>query len=292
MKFYGTERAAVPCEPAGMRFGLAIFPTDETIHPAALGRLAEERGFDSLFFPEHTHMPLDHSPYPSGGDVPPRYKRSLDPFVALAAVAEATERLRLGFGICLLVQRDPIITAKEVATLDWLSGGRVELGIGAGWNRPEVENHGTPFDRRFGVMRERVEAMRALWTHEEASYSGRYVRFGPAWLWPKPVQDPLPVLLGGNGERVLDRVLRYGDHWLPNREIRLPERIGELRERAAAAGRARPEVTYFGSAIEDDMVDRLASAGVDRALFMLPSAAPDEVEAAVERAADVAERHR
>lgn len=271
-----------------MRFGLSIFLTDETIAPVEMGRLAERRGFDSLWLPEHTHMPLDHSPLPSGGDPPRHYRRTLDPFVALTAVAAATETLLLGFGICLITQRDPIVTAKQVATLDRVSGGRVRFGVGAGWNRAEVEHHGTPFERRFGVMRERVEAMRALWTQEAASYSGRYVSFGPSWQWPKPVQDPLPVYIGGNREQVLDRVLRYGDHWMPNREWDLEKRIPELRRRAEEAGKARPEVTYFGADIDPAMVERLARAGVDRVLLRLPPGRPEEVEAAVDRAAEVA----
>jgi probable F420-dependent oxidoreductase len=271
-----------------MRFGLSIFLTDETIGPADMGRLAEERGFDSLWLPEHTHMPVDHTPYPSGGEVPRQYLRTLDPFVALTAAAAATERLLLGFGICLITQRDPIVTAKEVATLDHVSGGRVMFGVGAGWNRPEVEHHGTAFDRRFGVMRERVEAMRALWTQEIASYEGRYVSFGPTWQWPKPVQDPLPVYVAGNAEQVLDRVLRFGDHWMPNREWDLETRIPELRRRAAEAGKPRPEVTYFGAEIDRAMAERLASAGVDRILLHLPPAGPEAVEAAVDRAAGIA----
>jgi probable F420-dependent oxidoreductase len=271
-----------------MRFGLSIFLTDETIAPDEMGRLAEERGFDSLWLPEHTHMPLDHTPYPRGGDVPRHYLRTLDPFVALAATAAATKTLLLGFGICLITQRDPIVTAKEVATLDRLSGGRVMFGVGAGWNRPEVEHHGTPFDRRFGVMRERVEAMRALWTQEMASYAGRYVSFGPTRQWPKPAQDPLPVYVAGNAERVLVRVLRFGDHWLPNREWDLEIRIPQLRRRAEEAGKPRPEVTYFGAAIDAATVERLANAGVDRILLHLPSAGRDVVEAAVDRAAGIA----
>jgi probable F420-dependent oxidoreductase len=271
-----------------MRFGLSIFLTDETIAPDEMGRLAEQRGFDSLWLPEHTHMPLDHTPYPSGGDVPRHYLRTLDPFLALTAAAAATETLLLGFGICLIIQRDPIVTAKEVSTLDRLSGGRVLFGVGAGWNRPELEHHGTPFDRRFGVMRERVEAMRALWTQEEASYDGRYVSFGPSWQWPKPLQDPLPVYVAGNAEQVLDRVLRFGDHWLPNREWDLETRIPELRRRAAEAGKPRPDVTYFGAAIDPAMVERLANAGVDRVLLHLPSAGRDAVEAALDRAAGIA----
>ena len=271
-----------------MRFGLSIFLTDETIAPAEIAVLAEQRGFDSLWLPEHTHMPLAHTPFPRGGDVPRHYLRTLDPFVALTAAAAATETLLLGFGICLITQRDPIVTAKEVATLDRLSGGRVMFGVGAGWNRAEVEHHGTPFERRFGVMRERVEAMRALWTQEVASYSGRYVSFGETWQWPNPLQDPLPVHVGGNGEQVLDRVLRYGDHWMPNREWDLETRIPELRRRAAEAGKPRPEVTYFGADLDGAMVERLARAGVDRVLLHLPPAGRDDVEAAVDRAAAIA----
>jgi probable F420-dependent oxidoreductase len=272
-----------------MRFGLAIFVTDTTIRPAALGRLAEERGFASLHVPEHTHMPVDHTPHPSGEPLPDVYKRSLDPFVVLSAIASVTTTLRLGFGICLVVQRDPIVTAKAVASLDLISDGRVEFGIGAGWNRPEIEQNGTRFDRRFGVMRERVEAMRALWTADEASYSGKYVEFAPSWSWPKPVQDPLPVFVGGNGERVLDRVLRYGDHWMPNREIELERRIPELRSRAEDAGRPRPKVTYFGaSRYKPEQVERLAAAGVDETLFLLPSRDPGEVERAADQAAALA----
>jgi probable F420-dependent oxidoreductase len=271
-----------------MRFGLSIFLTDETISPTDLGRLAERRGFDSVWLPEHTHMPLEHSPFPSGGEVPRHYQRTLDPFVALTAVAAATETLLLGFGICLITQRDPIVTAKQVATLDLLSGGRVLFGVGAGWNVAEVEQHGIPFERRFGVMRERVEAMRALWTEDVASFEGRYVSFGPTWLWPKPVQDPLPVYVGGNRDQVLNRVLRYGDHWMPNREWDLETRIPELRRRAEAAGKPRPDVTYFGADLDPVMVERLANAGVDRVLLHLPPAGREEVEAAVDRAAAIA----
>src|SRR5215468_5518131 len=180
-----------------MEYGLAIFLTDESIGPAEVARLAEERGFTSLFVTEHTHIPT-RSLEP---DLPRYYQRILDPFVALTAAAGATRRLRLGTGVALLIQRDPIGTAKEVATLDLLSGGRVELGVGAGWNREEIENHGTPFEQRFGVLRERVEAMRAIWTQDAASYHGKHVDFDSIAAWPKPVQRPLPVLIGGNGER-------------------------------------------------------------------------------------------
>ena len=180
-------------------------------------------------------------------ELPRWYKRTLDPFVALAAIATATTTLRLGFGVSLIGQHDPIATAKAVASLDHISGGRVDFGIGAGWNEPEFENHGRPFGRRFKIMREHVEAMRAIWTQEEASFDGEFVSFGPLWSWPKPVQDPLPVYVGGNGARVLDRVIRYGNHWMPNADRPdLPGRIAELRLRAEESGRPRPEVSYFG----------------------------------------------
>jgi len=275
-----------------MRFGVSMFVTDETIAPVVLGRLVEERGFDALFVTEHTHMPVDHTPHPSGPVLPDEYKRSLDPFVVLTAVAAVTTRVRLGFGIALLPQRDPIVTAKAIASLDVVSGGRVDLGIGAGWNRPEVEHHGTPWDQRFGVMRERVEAMRALWTQEVASYHGRHVDFADSWSWPKPVQDPLPVWVGGNGPKVLDRVLRYGDHWMPNRMSGLADRVAELRARAQAAGRPRPSVGYFGTPLDPGAVERLQAAGVDLALLLLPSAAPGEVERAADAAAGLAARFR
>jgi probable F420-dependent oxidoreductase len=269
-------------------FGVSIFVTDQTVAPGDLGRLVEERGFGALFVPEHTHIPRT-----TVRDVDARYRRSLDPFVVLTAAAATTSRLRLGTGILLIVQRDPIVTAKALASLDHVSGGRLEVAVGAGWNVPEIENHGTPFDRRFGVMRERVEAMKAIWTQDEASYHGRHVHFDDIAAWPKPVQRPHPpVLVGGNGERVLARVLRYGDGWFPNRTERLGGRIAELRRRAAEAGRDGVAVTYFGTPAEPAAVEELAAAGVDRVLFMLPTAPPGEVEAAADTAAAVAERFR
>src|SRR5215210_8276250 len=203
-----------------MEFGLSMFVTDETATPAEVARITEERGFGALFFTEHTHIPVARAtPWGGGAELPRHYWRCLDPFVALTAAAGATTTLRLGTGVCLVPQRDPIVTAKEVATLDLLSGGRFEFGVGAGWNREEIENHGTDFSRRFGILRERVEAMKAIWTSEEAAYHGRHVTFSGLAAWPKPVQRPHPpVLVGGNGPKVLDRVLTYGDVWFPNRE--------------------------------------------------------------------------
>src|SRR5438270_1730709 len=189
---------------AELEFGLAIFPTDYSIAPAEVGKLGEERGFESLFFPEHTHIPASRdTPYPAGGELPEQYWHTYDPFVALAHVAASAERIKIGTGICLVIERDPITTAKEVASLDRLSGGRFLFGVGAGWNREEMRNHGTDPRRRFGLMRERIEAMKAIWSEDEAEYHGRFVDFAPIWSWPKPVQEPHPpVYVGGNGAKV------------------------------------------------------------------------------------------
>jgi probable F420-dependent oxidoreductase len=273
-------------------FGISTFVTDETPTPGEIGRMVEERGFDSLFVAEHPHMPRN-----TVRDVERKYYRSLDPFVTLTAAAAATTKLRLGFGILLLPQRDPITTAKAIASLDYVSGGRLEVGIGAGWNVPEIENHGTPFGRRFGVMRERVEAMKAIWCSDEASYHGRYVNFDTITSWPKPAQKPHPPLwIGGLGEKVIDRVLRYGDGWFPNSRDpvgdRLAERIAALRQRGEEAGRGRIPVTAFGVAIDAERVERFADAGVDRVLFMLPSAERPEMERAADEAVALAERLR
>ena len=177
------------------------------------------------------------TPWPGGGELPRQYSRTYDPFVALTAAAAATSELLVATGICLVIQRDPIITAKEVASLDRLSGGRFLFGVGAGWNVEEMQNHGTDPRGRFGLMRERIEAMKAIWTEDEASYHGRHVDFEPIWCWPKPVQEPHPpVLVGGNGERVLERVVAFGDEWMPNRTSGLTERAAKLQELAADAG--------------------------------------------------------
>jgi probable F420-dependent oxidoreductase len=253
-----------------MHFGLAVFPTLDTPDPAALGRLAEERGFESLWFPEHTHIPASReTPYPAGGELPPEYSRTYDPFVALMAAAAATERLLLGTAICLVVERDPIVTAKEVATLDHLSGGRLLFGVGAGWNREEMANHGTDPRTRMALMAERVEAMQAIWTQDEASYHGEFVNFERIWSWPKPLQQPHPpVLVGGNGPTVLDRVLRFGDAWMPNviDDDTLLAQIALLRERA---GHDVP-VTLNAAPRRPERLARYIEAGVERAIFYLP----------------------
>jgi probable F420-dependent oxidoreductase len=270
-----------------MDFGVAIFPTEAVQDPAELARMAEERGFQCLLFPEHTHIPASReSPYPAGGELPPEYSRTYDPFVALTSAAAATERLLIGTGICLVIERDPIITAKEVASLDRLSGGRFLFGVGAGWNKEEMRNHGTDPARRFGVMRERIEAMKAIWSQDEATYRGRYVNFERIWCWPKPVQQPHPpVLVGGNGPKVIDRVIAYGDEWLPNRvkDDEMAARVEELRRRGAEAGRGEIPVTVVGMMRDPARIARLESAGVHRGIFWLPPDGRDQVEEAFDR---------
>jgi probable F420-dependent oxidoreductase len=276
-----------------MELGLAILLTDYSMQPARLGSLAEERGFASLFLAEHTHIPVSReTPYPGGTELPREYSHTIDPFLGLAAAAATTERLKLGSGVCLVNQRDPIVTAKEVATLDQISNGRFLFGVGAGWNKEEMRNHGIDPSSRWGQMRERVEAMKAIWTEDEAEYHGRYVDFDPIWSWPKPVQRPHPpVLVGGVGDKVLDRVVAYGDEWIPNR-VKSPEalgkRIAELQRRAETAGRGRIPVTVFGAKREARLLGRLRAAGVTRALFRVRPEAPDGMQRQLDELGEVA----
>jgi probable F420-dependent oxidoreductase len=265
-----------------MKFGVAIFPTLQVQPPGEIARMAEELGFECLLFPEHTHIPASReSAWPGGAELPSYYAGTYDPFAACTAAAAATERLLVGTGICLVIERDPIITAKEVASVDVLSGGRFLFGVGAGWNVEEMRNHGTDASRRFGVMRERLEAMKAIWTEDEASYSGKYVSFERIWCWPKPAQKPHPpVLVGGNGARVLDRVLAFGDEWMPNRmsDEDLAARIAELGVRASEVGRSRIPVTVVGAPPDPGRIEAIARAGADRVVFWLPQESPDAVE--------------
>jgi probable F420-dependent oxidoreductase len=267
-----------------VKFGVGIFPTEYTPTPAEVAGMAEERGFESLFFSEHTHIPASRqTPYPAGGELPPEYSRLLDPFVALTSAAAATERLLVGTGVCLVIERDPIVTAKEVASLDYISGGRLLFGVGAGWNLEEMRNHGTDPARRFGLMRERVEAMKAIWTQEQASYAGRYVKFERILSWPKPLQKPHPpILVGGNGPKVLDRVVAFGDEWMPNRIADVDGVIGrieQLQELAKRAGRGPIPVTISGMTRDPEKIERFDRVGVHRAWYWLPAAGRDEVEA-------------
>ena len=266
-----------------MDFGVYLFPTDETLDPRELAKMAEDLGFESLWFPEHTHIPVSReSPYPGGGPLPREYARTYDVFVALTAAAMVTERIRLGSGICLVTERDPIVTANAVASLDQLSGGRLEFGVGPGWNREEMRNHGTDPATRFALAADRVSAMRAIWMSDEASHDGPFVQFDRIWSWPKPVQVPHPpVVVAGDGPTVLDRVLDYGDAWLPisGRSPDLAGRIAELQVRAGEAGRGHMPVSLYNTAPNATAVEQAAADGVDRCIFRLPSAEPDEVRA-------------
>jgi len=256
--------------------GIATVLTGEGVDPVSLARDVEDRGFESLYLADHTHVPASREspyPHPPFGDLPRQYFRTLDPLVTLGAMAAATTTLRLGTGICLVVERDPIILAKEVATLDLLSGGRVLLGVGAGWNREEMRNHGTDPSTRMSVLRERVEAMKAIWTQDEAEYHGEFVDFDPLFSWPKPVQVPHPpVLVGGSGPTVLERVVAFGDGWMPGHQrdlAGLGKRITELQELAEEAGRPRLPVTIF-SANPDRLADYL-DIGASRCVFLVRS---------------------
>jgi probable F420-dependent oxidoreductase len=264
-----------------MDFGLAVFPTHYTVDPGAMARLAEERGFESLFFPEHTHIPASRqTPYP-GGELPSKYWHTYDLFVALTAAAAATTRLRIGSGICLVIERDPIVTAKEVASVDFLSGGRLEFGVGAGWNREEMANHGTDPRKRMAVLQERVEAMQAIWTQDEATYHGQYVNFDRIWSWPKPAQRPHPpVLVGGEGPSVEERVLAFGDAWFPNlgRESIL-ERAVALRARADR----HIDLMACGIPADPRELERYSAAGFSRVVHWLPSAGRGPVERAMDK---------
>jgi probable F420-dependent oxidoreductase len=247
-----------------MDFGAAIFFTDYSIGPVALGRALEERAFESLWAPEHSHIPLSRrSAFPQGGELPKKYYDVMDPFVTLAAAAAATSRLKVATGICLVVQRDPIHTAKAVASLDQTSGGRFLFGIGAGWNAEEMADHGTEFASRFAVMQERVEAMKAIWTQSKPEYRGKFVEFPPMMTWPKPVQKPHPpVIVGGAFPYGARRAIAYGDGWVPHaRRPAYGEVLGmlpEFRKMATAAGRdpGSIPITVFGVAEDRELIER------------------------------------
>jgi len=275
-----------------MKFGITMFPTDYAISPTELGKAVEDLGFESLWFPEHTHIPTSRlSPWPGGAELPKEYSHTFDPFVALGAVAAVTKTLRLGTGICLVIERDPITLAKDVATLDFISGGRVEFGIGGGWNLEEMENHGTKPVTRWKVLRERVLAMKEIWTKDEAAFHGQYVDFDPIWSWPKPVQRPHPpVVIGGQGPRTFERVVEFGDGWIPNR-VRWNEmggRIAELQAMAKARGRGPIPVTVFGARPEASALETYAEAGVARCLFYAPPAPAEMVLPLLKQWAEVA----
>jgi probable F420-dependent oxidoreductase, Rv2161c family len=265
-----------------VKFGVSIFPTDYAISMAELAPAAEQLGFESLWVAEHSHIPASRqSPWPGGAELPKHYWHTMDPFIALTVAATASKTIRLGTGICLVIQRDPIHTAKETASVDLVSNGRFIFGIGAGWNREEMADHGTDFSTRWKLLREKVEAIRAIWTQEEAEYHGEMVDFGPMRSWPKPVQKPHPpIILGGSGPKILERVVRYADGWMPNRGDVI-ERIPELQELARAAGRGHIPVSYFPKATTSE-IERLAKAGVERCIYYVPPDGRDPALAKLE----------
>jgi probable F420-dependent oxidoreductase len=265
-----------------MQHGIVTFVTDYGIGPVELARAVEERGFDALFLTEHTHIPTSRlSPWPGGDELPRKYSHTYDPFVALGAAAAVTSTIALGTAVSLVVQHDPIVLAKAVASVDRISGGRFELGVGPGWNREEMGNHGVDPSTRTARMREHVLAMQRIWADDEAEFHGRFVDFDPIWSWPKPVRTP-PILIGGSGPTVLDRVLEYGGGWIP---IRGPQsgsdefarRVAELRARTAEAGREHIPVTLYGGSTNPAALQSYAEAGVDRVLFEVPDQGADEV---------------
>ena len=268
-----------------MKFGIAIFATDRSIGVPELAREVEDRGFESFWVPEHTHIPTSRvSPWPGGAELPEYYWHTLDPFVALTAAAMSTTRLLLGFGIVLIVERDPITTAKEVASLDFISGGRVIFGVGGGWNLEEMRNHGTDPKLRWRLLRERVLAMREIWTHDAAEFHGELVDFGAIWSWPKPVQERLPVYIGGNNDNTLKRVIEFGDGWIPNAgRSRLATQIPEFRRLCEESGRGALPVTVYGTRPTPEAIEDYRALGVDRLVFWLPSKPRDEVMPELEK---------
>jgi probable F420-dependent oxidoreductase len=266
-----------------MDIGVSMFATDYAMQIDELARETEARGFESLWVPEHTHIPTSRrTPWPGGGDLPQEYWHTFDPFVSLMYAAAVTTTLKIGTAICLIIERDTINTAKEVASLDRLSGGRFLFGIGGGWNVEEMAHHGTKYKTRFKKMGEQVHAMKAIWTREVAEFHGDYVNFEPIWCWPKPLQTPHPpVLLGGESSYTLRRVVDYCEGWLPR--SRQPELVTkgllELKERAAKAGRDMQTISVSVSGLSDDpaLLDTYRAAGVTRCILRLPSESRDTV---------------
>ena len=283
-----------------MKIGVAMFFTDYSMTPQELGVAAEERGFESLWSPEHSHIPVSReSAFPSGGELPKKYYDAMDPFVALMAAAAVTRRIKVGTGVCLITQRDPIQTAKNVASIDQLSNGRFLFGIGNGWNKDELRNHGTVFETRHKLARERVEAMKVIWSKSKPEYHGEMVDFDPIMTWPKPVQKPgPPVLVGGAFPYGARRAIAYGDGWVPHaRRPAYGDVLGKLPEFAALAREAGRDpatlpITVFGVAEDGDLIKRYRDAGVARLLFNLPPAKADEVLPVLDRCATLMRQAR
>ena len=275
-----------------MRFGIATFITDEGIRPDVLGRALEERGFSSLWLAEHSHIPVRReSPYPGGGELPRKYLRTLDPFVALTAAAVVTSRLVLGTGIVLLPQRDVIHTAKQVASLDVVSGGRVAFGVGVGWNREEMRNHGTDPATRGALMDEQLAALTQIWTTEQAEYHGEHVDFDPIHQWPKPVQRPHPpIYVGGESPAALRRLATHGDGWLP-RGGTPPAEITRVREWLAGQARDGVPFTVFGADTDEGRLAEFAEAGVEEVALSLETLPEDDTLRTLDALAAVCAAH-
>jgi probable F420-dependent oxidoreductase len=278
-----------------MQVGAAMFFTDYSMAPAELGRALEQCGFESLWAPEHSHIPLSRkSPFPSGGELPKQYHDVMDPFVTLTAAAAVTKTLKLGTGVCLVIQRDTIQTAKLVASLDQVSGGRFQFGIGGGWNQDEMEDHGTVYATRFKRMREQIEAMKAIWTETKPEYHGEIIDFPPIMTWPKPVQKPHPpIIVGGMYPHAARRALRYGDGWIPHSRRPQYEDVTDFlphfRQMAAEVGRDPDEVpiTVWGIGEDPERMRRYRDQGVARVVVSLPSEPAAKILPAIDRWAEL-----
>jgi probable F420-dependent oxidoreductase len=279
------------------RYGVTIFPTDYSIQPVELARAVEERGFDSIFVTEHTHIPASRrTPWPGGADLPKDYWHTHDPFVALGAMAAVTKRIKLGTGICLVVERDPIQLAKEVASLDMISQGRVILGVGAGWNAEEMENHGVPFATRWKVVREKVLAMKTIWAEDEPEFHGEFVDFDKLWSWPKPVQPGgPPIWLGAQSKWAYDRVVDYCDGWMPiGLGGDLSEGLEALRKACERGGRGYETIdrAIFGAAPNEDSCRANVDAGFTDQMFVLPSETAEKLLPMLDNLAELANKVR
>jgi probable F420-dependent oxidoreductase len=277
-----------------MKIGAVMFFTTQSMRPAPLARALEARALESLWVPEHTHIPSSrNSAYPAAGGLVQAYYELMDPFLVLSSAAEATERLKVGTGIALIVQRDPIVTAKVVSTIDQLSRGRFLFGVGNGWNQDEIENHGTAFKTRHKLARERIEAMKAIWTNEEPEYHGEFVRFDKMKQWPKPAQKPHPpIIVGGAFPHAARRAVRYGDGWIPRDDWLERDGLGVIdafHKMAAEAGRDRAELPITLFRVPDD-IERLRlyqRIGIDRVVFSLPMASEDKIMPILDRWAEL-----
>ncbi len=281
-----------------MHFGITMIPADYAVSPVRLAVLVEEHGFESLWLGEHSHIPVSRqSAYPSGGELPEEFWHFHDTVVSLAAAASVTRSLKLGMSTLVIPDHDPIVLAKQISSLDHFSAGRLLVGVGAGWNLEEIANHRVDPRYRVSIMCERVEAMKAIWTHDEAEYHGRFVDFDPIWQWPKPVQKPHPpILFGGQGPRVLERVLDLGDGWLVSGRHFDPDRVVEWSDRlqalAADRGRGPVPVSYQDGPADRAGIETCAAAGVERYNLRVPAADEATVTEALGRLADLVAPYR